>query len=91
MIRDRVISVWNKVGYTAKELEALTGIDRYKWGNVKSGKQRITEDQIETFCKLKPEYALWIAIGKTAPEAGQISPELENTAKEYGKTGTDTD
>ena len=57
--------------------EQRTGIDRYRWGNIRNGKARLTDAEIEAVIKLFPEYALWIASGQIAPEAGQTSPDYD--------------
>jgi len=68
---------------STKGLEEKTGIDRYKWGNLINGKNRLNEDHIEALNKIWPEYIYWLVTGKTIPQAGQISPEEEekNTSK----------
>lgn len=81
MIRERLLEVIESTGVSPSELEEKTGIKRFTWGNLKTGKQRANEEHIEALIKLHPEYAYWITTGLTLPEAGQISPELEETRK----------
>lgn len=79
MIKERLITVlkWTKI--KNPDLEAKTGINRYTWQNLKNKPERaIKEEEIEAVIALFPEYAYWIATGKTAPEIGQISPEAES-------------
>lgn len=76
MIKDRLIALFNSER-TSAWFEKQTGIDRYRWGNIRSGKVRITDKEIEVVVKLFPEYALWLTTGNTALEIGQISPEME--------------
>lgn len=76
MIKERLISLFNSER-TSAWFERQTGIDRYRWGNIRNGKARLTDAEIEAVCEIFPEYALWLVSGKVAPEAGQTSPELQ--------------
>ncbi|WP_339325539.1 DNA-binding protein [Pseudomonas knackmussii] len=62
---------------TSVWFEKQTGIDRYRWGNVRNGKARITDAEIEAVVELFPQYALWLVTGKIAPECGQTNPEYD--------------
>lgn len=77
MIRERLITIWSWRKLTAKKLEELSGIDREKWYALRNGKRRANEDDIEAIVKIAPEYALWIASGQIAPDAGQTSPDYD--------------
>lgn len=88
MIRDRLIELFNVLEISSRDMEQATGIDRNKWANIRGGKQRANEEHIEAVCDLYPHFALWLVSGRTIPEAGQISPEMEKTRKENSlKTG----
>ena len=76
MIKDRLISLFNSER-TSVWFEKETGIDRYRWGNVRNGKARLTDAEIAAVAKLVPQYALWLITGNTAPECGQTSPEYD--------------
>ncbi|WP_440467311.1 DNA-binding protein [Pseudomonas sp. YH-1] len=76
MIKDRLITLFNKER-TSVWFEKETGIDRYRWGNVRNGKARITDAEIEAVIALFPHYALWLVTGEVAPESGQTSPEYD--------------
>lgn len=76
MIKDRLITLFNKER-TSVWFEKETGIDRYRWGNVRNGKARITDAEIEAVIALFPQYALWLVTGQVAPESGQTSPEYD--------------
>jgi len=76
MIRDRLISLFNKER-TSVWFERETGIDRYRWGNIRNGKARVSDAEIDAVVKLFPQYAVWIASGEIAPECGQVSPEYD--------------
>lgn len=76
MTRDRLISLFNKER-TSTWFEKETGIDRYRWGNIRNGKARVSDAEIDAVVQLFPQYALWLVTGKTAPECGQTSPEYD--------------
>lgn len=76
MIKDRLISLFDSKR-TSVWFEKETGIDRYRWGNIRNGKARLTDAEIEAVIKLFPQYALWLVSGEIAPESGQTSPEYE--------------
>ncbi|WP_313465125.1 DNA-binding protein [Pseudomonas nitroreducens] len=76
MIKDRLITLFNKER-TSVWFEKETGIDRYRWGNVRNGKARITDAEIEAVVAIFPQYALWLVTGEIAPESGQTSPEYD--------------
>jgi len=82
MIRERLIGFFNTSGVTSKEMEKLTGIDRDKWNAVRAKRRRVNEDDIEAFNEAFPQFAYWLTTGKTIPEAGQISPEMEKARSE---------
>lgn len=77
-IKERMIEIikWSKL--STVELEKLTEINRYTWGNIKNRGQRVNEDHIEAIAKIWPQFRYWIISGKTLPEAGQISPEISD-------------
>ena len=73
---------------TSKRMEELTGIDRYKWGNIRERKQKVNEDYLEALNQVFPQFSFWIMTGQTIPDAEQISPEMERARKENSlKTG----
>lgn len=72
-----------------KELEEMTGIDRNRWNNVRKTNPtaKARAEEVEALAKLFPEYAYWLTTGKTLPEAGQISPEVEETRQKLEQAG----
>lgn len=76
MIKERLISLFDSKR-TSVWFEKETGIDRYRWGNIRSGKARLSDAEIEAVVNLFPQYALWIASGEIAPECGQTSPDYD--------------
>lgn len=87
MIRERLLRVIETARLTNPELEEKTGVKATTWGNLKTGKQRANEDHIEAICKIRPEFAYWVTTGLTIPEAGQISPELEEARQKLDQAG----
>lgn len=76
MIRDRLISLFDS-RRTSVWFEKETGIDRYRWGNIRSGKARLSDAEIDAVVKVFPQYSLWLVSGEIAPEIGQTSPEFD--------------
>lgn len=76
MIKDRLISLFNSER-TSVWFEKQTGIDRYRWGNIRNGKARLSDAEIDAVAKIFPQYALWLVSGNIAPECGQTSPEYD--------------
>lgn len=77
MIKERLISLFNKER-TSVWFEQRTGIDRYRWGNIRNGKARLTDAEIDAVIQIFPGYALWLATGQIAPEVGQTSPDYDD-------------
>lgn len=75
-IKERALALIEIKGASPRQLEELTGIDRYRWQNLKNKEpQKATEEHLEALAKLWPEYAYWLITGKTLPAVGQIAPE----------------
>lgn len=75
-IDDRVRSLVDKTGLD--ELVKKTEIGGTRWRTVRYDKRtRISTQEIEALTSIYPQYALWLASGKIAPESGQISPEYD--------------
>jgi len=89
-IDDRIKTFLKLKGIKSDDLARSTEIGSTRWNNARKSTGRFRAEEVEAICKLYPAYQMWIATGTTLPEAGQISPELENIASEYGETGTDT-
>jgi len=86
MIKDRLISLFDKQR-TSTWFERETGIDRYRWGNIRNGKARLTDAEIEAVLRLFPQYALWLVSGTIAPEIGQTSPEYDEANSALAQPG----
>ena len=55
MIKDRLMSLFQGERTTVW-FERETGIDRYRWQNIKSGKARLSDAEIEAVVKVFPKY-----------------------------------
>ena len=86
MIKDRLISLFDK-HRTSVWFEKQTGIDRYRWGNIRTGKARLSDAEIEAVVEVFPQYALWLVTGKVAPECGQVSPAYEDASIQLVEQG----
>lgn len=86
-IRDRAIKALDFTMLKNPGLESKTGIKSMDWANLRNKKVRLNEDHIEGLKIVAPEFIYWIMTGKELPEAGQISPELEETRQKL-QTGT---
>lgn len=76
MIKERLISLFNNER-TSVWFEKRTGIDRYRWGNIRNGKARLSDAEISAVVEIFPSYALWLVSGNIAPEIGQTSPDYD--------------
>jgi len=79
MIGERIEKLRKFKKLSRRKLENLTGIADYTWQAVEIGKQVANEEHIKELSKIWPEYKYWLVFGETMPEAGQISPEIEET------------
>jgi transcriptional regulator with XRE-family HTH domain len=86
-MKKRIKEIFEYKGLSLEELEQITGISKYIWGNLFTGKQRVNEDHINSIIKLWPEYAYWLTTGETIPNAGQISPEVDKARENLKKVG----
>jgi len=62
-------------------LSSETGISAAAWNHVFHGRNKPTGEHLEHICRLFPEYTLWLMTGKTALNAGQTSPDIEQLEK----------
>jgi hypothetical protein len=65
------------LGMGRTEFGDKLGINRQNLQNIELEKQKATAWLIEAIAKEWKEYGYWVATGLTIPEAGQISPEIE--------------
>lgn len=72
---DRSRLLIKKIG--PKKLSSISDIDHDRWLSVSKGAVRVSSEEIDVLVTVFPQYALWIASGKIAPESGQTSPEYD--------------
>ena len=72
---DRTRLLIKKVG--PKKLSSMSDIDHDRWLSVSKGAVRVSSEEIDVVVNIFPQYALWIASGKIAPESGQTSPDYD--------------
>lgn len=77
----------NHLGLTVDDFSLKTGIKSGQISNIENKRQKVYGWQIQAISKIWQEYAYWLATGQTIPEAGQISPELEEARKKLGQVG----
>jgi len=94
MTPERLIVLINGLGESDRKkyvaFSNLTGIKKDTLRNLCRGQQRFNDEHLAAIAEAFPQYKYWFAFGEAAPEIGQVSPELEVTSEDYGKTGTDT-
>jgi len=81
MMKDRIRKLRENLGFDRTMFEEQTGIKAKTWANVENGLQKANEEHIKAIVEKWPEYAYWLTTGLTLPEAGQISPDIEETRK----------
>ena len=85
-IEDRFVLVLRETGEPYgiwQRMEELTGIAAARWRKAYTYQQRPTPDMIQALCRLKPEYAFWIATGITDAEYGHKAPASALTFPEW--------
>lgn len=60
-----------------KRLSQAGDTNHERWKNISKGAIRMSTEEISVLIDLYPQYALWLASGKIAPEIGQTSPEYD--------------
>ena len=86
-IRERLIKALDFIDLKNPALERKTGIKASDWSSLRNRRVRANEDHLEAVDKLAPELSFWVMTGKTAPEIGQISPEIDETRQKLDKAG----
>src|SRR5215217_9421432 len=85
-IEDRFVLVLRETGEPYgiwPRMEELTGVAAARWRKAYTYQQRPTPDMIQALCRLKPEYAFWLATGITDAEYGHKAPESALTFPEW--------
>lgn len=69
-----------------KKLSQMSETDHSRWLNVSKGAVRVSTDELDVLVKIYPQYALWLASGQIAPEAGQTSPDYDEANRNLSQT-----
>ena len=86
-INHRVKNLREWLNLSRDEFSKKTSIGSTQLANIEQRKQKAYAWHIQAIAKEWPEYAYWLITGGTIPEAGQISPEMEETRKNLLKAG----
>ncbi len=86
-INKRIRILRDALGLGRQAFADKTGIKKQTIESIEREAQQVNGEHLEKIGNGFPEYGYWLAYGKTLPEAGQISPELEETRKKL-QTGT---
>lgn len=81
---DRARSLIKTVG--PKKLSQMSETDHSRWLNVSKGAVRVSTDELDVLVKIYPQYALWLASGQIAPEAGQTRPDYDEANRNLSQT-----
>lgn len=60
-----------------KKVSDLSNGDYNRWKSISKGAIRVSTEEIDVLVQIYPQYALWLASGKIAPEIGQTSPDQD--------------
>lgn len=75
-MEERIRTLIDQIGIDG--LVRQSDIGGTRWRTVRYDKRtRISTKEVSALVNLKPGYALWLASGEIAPEAGQTSPEYD--------------
>jgi transcriptional regulator with XRE-family HTH domain len=85
---ERIHALRLHLGMTRDEFALATKLRYNQITNIEHKKQKTPAWLIEHLTTIWPEYGYWLATGKTIPEAGQISPGIEEERKKLGRTRT---
>lgn len=86
-VRERLIKALEFIDYTNPALERKTGVKATDWVSVRNRRVRVNEDHLTGLKTVGPQFIYWVMTGETIPDAGQISPELEETRQKLGEAG----
>ena len=84
-INHRVKKLREYLDLSRDEFAKKTSIGSSQLANIEQRKQRAYAWHIQAIGKTFPEYAYWLVTGETLLDAGQISPDIEETRKNLHK------
>ena len=86
-INKRIRLLRDTLGLGRQAFADKTGLKKQTVENIEREAQKVNGEQLKAIGNEWPEYKYWLAWGEVLPEAGQISPQLEETRKNL-QTGT---
>ncbi|MEW6039114.1 MAG: helix-turn-helix transcriptional regulator [Pseudomonadota bacterium] len=87
-LRDRIREIREGLGLGRQAFADKRGVKKATLKYVERGQQRATEELLVAIGENWPEYAYWLLTGKTIPDAGQISPDMERVELKKVADGT---
>lgn len=75
-IQSKARTLIDKAGFD--RLIRESAISMVRWHTVRYKPIRMSTEEIEVLVEMFPQYALWLASGKIAPEIGQTSPDYDD-------------
>lgn len=58
-------------------MEKDSGVSRAMWSHIYNGRAKPHGEHLEHICNKHPQYAYWLMTGRTDPEHGHTSPDIE--------------
>ncbi|SIS44579.1 helix-turn-helix transcriptional regulator [Neptunomonas antarctica] len=90
-VSEKIRAIRDSEGMGRKAFADKLGISQRTLESIENKGTDPSSSILKAICKGYPAYTFWLTLDTVNPEIGQISPELKETASEYGKTGTDTE
>ena len=82
---ERIKQLREMLKMSRDDFAQAAGLKSNQLANIEQNKQKAPAWYIEAIGKKWPTYALWLGTGMTIPEAGQISPEIEEIRQNLKK------
>lgn len=86
-VNERIKSLREFLGLGRTEFAKETGLKKDSLQNIEQKKQKVYAWQVQAIATRWPRYKMWLVFGETIPEAGQISPQIEESREKLGKAG----
>ena len=88
-IGEKIRTIRESLNLGRHDFSIKAGLVKGTLTNIETGRQDPSYKTLEAITNTWPQYALWLMTGETIPDAGQISPEIEETRihLKQGKAG----
>ncbi len=83
----RIRAIRECLGMGRQEFSDKCRIKKKSLENIEMGRQRAHEELITAVADNWPHFAYWLVTGLTQPEAGHVSPEIEEVRKKLERAG----